>query len=658
MSENKTSSEGFFKAHHCKVVSSLSNDQLKEFSLLEHDDERFRFVYNLPVARGLDIQLSPCGKNAEIARKFKDEGNKAFQSGDYRCALRLYSKCILKTPWEAGSGQDLAVAVANRSAALYHLEHHLLALQDVAFAISLNYPQELRYKIFDRKARCLLARKQLKDAQGAFRETLVALDIAKLPEVKKQKWQTDVQIMLAMLGKNTNLCNAPVSGEGPAILPTLTGGHNSRYESASSAIKIQESPEMGRFAAAGRNIKAGDILVTEQAHCSVLLSEYAGTHCFHCFKRLLTPIPCPRCSAVAFCSMSCQKESMASHHKVECGILATLWASGASVTCLMALRIISQRDMQYFLKQRKLLDQIPKVYYGSDYRSVYNLVRHEAKRTADDLLHRSNMSVFLLRCLQTAGFFGVGTSSTDSELSDDENFIGGLLLRHLQLLQFNAHEVSELLLEENGSLDAASSVFLGGAVYPTLALFNHSCDPGVARYFLGTSVIVRAVKNIASGEMVAENYGPIFTQTVLSERQATLRDQYWFDCNCIPCIQNWPLFNDMDASVLRFKCSSSEKCKNVIIVPLDTMEFMIQCTECKEYINIFKGLKALQDTDAMFKAAKYMMERKDISHALPKFLEILTLLDETLAPPFRDYHLCQQAIRRCMLCLGNTSVRP
>jgi hypothetical protein len=58
-----------------------------------------------------------------------------------------------------------------------------------------------------RKARCLLAIKQLKDALEAFRRTLTALDLAKLPAERKQKWQMDVQIMLTMLARNKVLAN-------------------------------------------------------------------------------------------------------------------------------------------------------------------------------------------------------------------------------------------------------------------------------------------------------------------------------------------------------------------------------------------------------------------------------------------------------------------
>lgn len=51
----------------------------------------------------------------------------------------------------------------------------------------------------------LLALQQLKSAREVFRTTLTALDDAKLPTDRRQKWQRDVQIMLAMLDKNKDL---------------------------------------------------------------------------------------------------------------------------------------------------------------------------------------------------------------------------------------------------------------------------------------------------------------------------------------------------------------------------------------------------------------------------------------------------------------------
>ncbi|KAJ4437491.1 hypothetical protein ANN_17635 [Periplaneta americana] len=203
--------------------------------------------------------------------------------------------------------------------------------------------------------------------------------------------------------------------------------------------------------------------------------------------RLEAAVPCHTCSNVAFCSVACQTEALATHHAVECTILETLWASGASIICLMALRILSQRGLKYFLDLRDCLskdcDVVKKSekYCPTDYRTVYNLVGHSGARTPLDFLFRTDTAVLLFRCLKVAGFFSGQISESAHGLTSDEIFVGGLLLRHLQLLQFNAHEVSELQLEATNKLNSARSVFLGGGLFPTLALFNHACDPGIIR---------------------------------------------------------------------------------------------------------------------------------------------------------------------------------
>ncbi|XP_075233505.1 uncharacterized protein LOC142331462 isoform X3 [Lycorma delicatula] len=97
---------------------------------------------------------------------------------------------------------ELAIVLANRSAVFYHIGEHQKALDNINAAFESGYPSSLYYKVYDRKARCLLALKQHKSAIEAFRCTLTTLDDAKLPLERRQKWQKDVQIMLAMLSKN------------------------------------------------------------------------------------------------------------------------------------------------------------------------------------------------------------------------------------------------------------------------------------------------------------------------------------------------------------------------------------------------------------------------------------------------------------------------
>lgn len=93
---------------------------------------------------------------------------------------------------------------------------------------------------------------------------------------------------------------------------------------------------------------------------------------------------------------------------------------------------------------------------------------------------------FPSRILKSTNYFGTAPQNDSSDLSAEETYIGSLILRNLQLLQFNSHELSEIVCtrtETNGEIEL-SSTGIGGALFPVLALFNHSCDPSIARYAL------------------------------------------------------------------------------------------------------------------------------------------------------------------------------
>ena len=132
-------------------------------------------------------------------------------------------------------------------------------------------------------------------------------------------------------------------------------------------------------------------------------------------------------------------------------------------------------------------------YRSGDYKNYFNLVNHHSERETGDIFHRSMFSVFLLRCLQSQGYFPNKPGDT---LTEDEAFIGSLLIHFLEVLQFNAHEVAQFEMVAKDKQEGAKSVFIGAAVYPNLALFNHSCDPCIVRYYVEDWVVVQAIKNI------------------------------------------------------------------------------------------------------------------------------------------------------------------
>lgn len=109
-------------------------------------------------------------------------------------------------------------------------------------------------------------------------------------------------------------------------------------------------------------------------------------------------------------------------------------------------------------------------------------------------------------------------------------------------------------------------------------------------------MVVRTIRPLIAGELLAENYGPIFTVKPRPERRKVLRAHYWFDCTCQPCEEDWPLLKDMNRNIFRFRCEGSEEeqCNGIIEVPHDTEDFMPKCGLCDSHTNLMKGLKILQ----------------------------------------------------------------
>jgi hypothetical protein len=101
--EHKLDTEGgFLKFHHYNLRNSTSDEQLHKLSTLQTDENRFSFVYKLPVVHEYEVKASSYGKSKTEAQQLKEEGNKAFQNGSYQSAMQSYTKSILKTPWSKG----------------------------------------------------------------------------------------------------------------------------------------------------------------------------------------------------------------------------------------------------------------------------------------------------------------------------------------------------------------------------------------------------------------------------------------------------------------------------------------------------------------------------------------------------------------------------
>ena len=77
-------------------------------------------------------------------------------------------------------------------------------------------------------------------------------------------------------------------------------------------------------------------------------------------SRLRVIIPCPTCSRIAFCSRRCRQQAMQNYHSIECCIIDYLYSASISITCYLALRMITIKPLQFYLDVKPFLpDQDP-----------------------------------------------------------------------------------------------------------------------------------------------------------------------------------------------------------------------------------------------------------------------------------------------------------
>ena len=75
------------------------------------------------------------------------------------------------------------------------------------------------------------------------------------------------------------------------------------------------------------------------------------------------------------------------------------------------------------------------------------------------------MAICLLKILKASKYFPHNNEDVDA-FTNDELFVGSLMMRHLNVLQFNAHEIYELLRGDRRNMKPNKNLLIGLGVYP------------------------------------------------------------------------------------------------------------------------------------------------------------------------------------------------
>ncbi|XP_034946722.1 SET and MYND domain-containing protein 4-like [Chelonus insularis] len=638
-----------------KLISTNNHKKcVEEYSLLKTDQERIIFTLNLLQTYNISKNFK-CNEEKSVckSREFNDKGNKLLLTPtselNLDCIIDFYTKSVAYAPL---ASQELAFAYANRSTALFKAGLYEDCIVDINRALDLDYPNKWKAKLLSRKVRCLviLTSDSMPKTSNEFikikEPSIELLEIQKTIE-QTRKWliemdpnDTSRKIVEKTINDPLTIATSvrkpfkklPDERNCPDIIK-----NNPEIPGASSAVEIKYSEDFGKHVIATRDIKPGEILAIQESYASVLVLEKFYTHCWNCLKQTWTGIGCKNCVNVVFCSELCRKVAWREYHDLECGLIGLLIDLGINNLGILALRLAIKafKEARNLQVLKKLVTEIDSksdrrtqgftnnILDDTKYASIYTLAKNTSKRSVPDLFGRSLNASFILYILaKNTKIFGDKFSDDWGVLKNDEEatFLGGLIMRHLQIIPSNVHSVTEENLQTKEPVERAA------AMMPFYSLFNHSCNPMVERLSFGNKIILVAVSRIAKNQQIFDNYGFHYAITPKELRTQKLKQQYYFDCCCEACENNWPLYGHFGSYI-------DQKLRK----------------EVKKKIS-----NALKKFDGIYAyASKGEVESDDSLKAMKNLIQMLEILYECVSLPCIEVNKVLETWKRIYSLRGN-----
>ncbi|XP_072760205.1 SET and MYND domain-containing protein 4 isoform X2 [Anoplolepis gracilipes] len=496
---------------NARIVAENKHQELTDrYKKLKTDQERVIFTLNVMPEYDLVPSTTCAPKNAKESEKLREQG--------------LHSECI----------------------------------QDIDRTLALNYPDDLRAKLYVRKTECLIILRS-SSVEEILKEAQHWLDKMSLNNENQKKLQSKLDILHKTVqteqSVKDNLTRTEVKKpENEPPLPTIAS-YNDEVPCASDAVAVKYSTHYGRHVIATRNICPGEVIAVEKPYTLLLTQHNMQTHCSNCLKVCWANIPCNYCTYAMYCSEECRYAEWKKCHDIECAVFPALIEYEYYNLDLLSVRlaVLALREAGGMKELRTMLEKLDKCddprtkgfsddgkLHSDKYISVYSLVTNTEKRPVADLFRRSLDTCFILYFLATRTVIFDAKLPEDLRLlakNDDVTFFGSLILRHQQIIPSNMHSFGE----EQGM----EHVERGIAAMPFFSLINHSCDGNVLRHPRSKHIVMYAMYPIRKGEQIFDNYGQYFALMPRVMRQQKLFKQYFFTCYCVPCQENWPLYTEL-----------------------------------------------------------------------------------------------------------------
>ena len=496
----------------------------------------------------------------ERGEDWRKQGNDAFKKKSYEQAVLCYTRAL----HDLSDPTVLAAVLNNRATCLFHMELYRHAVVDAAEAVNLA-PAYL--KAYYRRGHALV--KLGHTAEG---EADIAITT---PE--------DV----ATADESSGAAGGRGGGGG-----AVSAVEKVRAELASASrlrqvtvveggkVELKESFEEGRHLVAKKTLNPGDVVVSEDAYAAGLRPEHLLTHCEWCLqhtpniytaRHFSSTSSNPTSSAAVrsrglYCSADCAEAATASYVALE---QTHPFFLICPLDCLVALRVmVARRQTSAGVETVNKLggrtgDALPALLdslEGHTHETEQTLSIGGNETANAVLAYHSGVLASVLLHGKGAGVGSaaaegdVGSADAASTVSVPELWeAANELRRTMQQLITNGVGVSKLLklpspagVENKTPVAAAMHAVeqrkVATALFPHVALVNHSCDPNCFLNFEGgphtafRRVHLRVTRLITPGEQLTICYGPHKNKIHSAKnRREALQNQYSFLCHCASC---------------------------------------------------------------------------------------------------------------------------
>ncbi|KAI1292657.1 SET and MYND domain-containing protein 4 [Halotydeus destructor] len=462
-----------------------------DFSSVAEQSSDLMYIFQEKIRK---MDTSKFGKNKETAAEFRSKGNAVFAKKQYASSLELYTEAAMFAPFNVDKNEnlELSLALANRSASLYHMRKYKECLEDVELSLKYGYPAKSRPKLILRKATC-------------------EQELAKVIGHDSDK----------------NKDGAPLAAK----------------ETADKVYQIHRTEKAGKGLLAAVDIKKGQLILTEKPFVSILDTKHFKSHCYHCLKKLsLIPLPCRQCSQVRFCGHKCSAEAWQGYHWSEClyidifSIREDFHFPPRVAHRALVINGVG-RSLQYEASENdQLADNV------DQYEAFDDLVQHPECDANDYDGTASLVSAFIVESLSETEIISTAALSG----------LRRRIIKHIRQTNVNGITVTDKTIDHSSKEEPVlSEQDIGIGIYLTARLLNHSCEPNVViGHFDGDVVVIYAAKDIKKGEELFHCYGANRKWQICSERAKLLKESYHFDCACVACANKVQPLNKA------FKCTT------------------------------------------------------------------------------------------------------